>query len=214
MGVSTRTERAAQKVILPTVSWETYTRLLAEHGERGGTHFTYDSGVLEIMVLSQQHEELNRALAALVEVVAEEFAIDLRRLGSKTFQRQDLQKGFEPDSCFYIQHLAAIEGKDEIDITVDPPPDLIIEVDVTSPSLPRFPIFAMVGVPEVWRCDGTRVQFHRLEAGRYVEVESSAALPPLTSTVATRFLLASKEVRSTAWLRSIRAWARATGTPG
>lgn len=88
-----------------------------------------------------------------------ELDVDARRLGSKTFKREDLLKGFEPDSCFYIQHVEAISGKDEVDLNTDPPPDLVIEIDITSPSLPRLPIFAGVGVPEVWRYDGRQVQF-------------------------------------------------------
>jgi Uma2 family endonuclease len=207
-----RKEQATQKVILRNISWDTYERLVTEHGDRGGTHFTYDSRVMEIMVLSQKHEESNRTLALLVDLVAGELEIDVRRLGSKTFKREDLLKGFEPDSCFYIQHVGAIQGKDEVDLRDDPPPDLVIEVDVTSPSLPRFPIFAAVGVPEVWRFDGERVRFYTLEAGRYAEVEQSLALPPLTGAVATRLLGSSKQMRSTEWLRVVREWARQTHT--
>ncbi len=91
---------------------------------------------------------------------------------------------------------------------IDPPPDLVIEIDVTSPSLPRSPIFAAVGVPEVWRYDGSRVQFFKLDGGQYVEVEHSLALPPLTDAVATGFLKDSEETKSTVWLRRVREWAR------
>src|SRR5687767_2167843 len=117
-------------VILRGITWETYNRIITEHGETGGTRFTYDKGTLEIMVPSPRHEEPNRTLALLVEVLAEELNIDLRRLGSTTFQREDLEKGFEPDSCFYIQSSPALMGKDEINPAIDPPPDLIIEVDI------------------------------------------------------------------------------------
>src|SRR5713226_6523520 len=100
---------AQQKVILSGVSWETYQRLLAEHQESSGTHFIYDEGALEIMVLSARHEEPNRTLGLLVELVAVELGIDFRQLGSTTFQREDLRKGFEPDSAFYIAHAAEVE---------------------------------------------------------------------------------------------------------
>ncbi|MEW6208873.1 MAG: Uma2 family endonuclease [Acidobacteriota bacterium] len=195
-------------VTLYGISWETYNRIIAEHGERGGTRFTFDNGRLEIMVLSPRHEEPNRTLALLVEVLAEEFDIDLRRLGSTTFRREDLQKGFEPDSCFYIQNAESVIGKDEIDLTSDPAPDLIIEIDITSESLDRFPLFASVGVMEVWRFDKTSVAFFRLEDDEYRETSNSLAFPPLTSEIATRFLAESLTVKSTAWLRSLREWAR------
>lgn len=194
---------AEQKVILSEVSWETYERLLAEHGNRTGTRFAYDEGTLEITVVSANHEQSNRTLAMLVEVVAEELGIDVLRLGSTTFKRVKLLKGFEPDSAFYIAHALSVRGRD-VDPTVDPPPDLIIEVDVSSPSLDRFPIFAAFGVPELWRYAGSRVEMFRLDAGPYVETDSSIALPPLTAAIATRFLQESRDSRSTEWLRRVR----------
>lgn len=195
-------------VILERVTWDTYERLIAEHGESGGTRFTYDEGVLQIMVVSSRHEERNRTLALLVEVLAEEFEIDLRRLGSMTCKRKDLQKGFEPDSCFYIQHADSVSGKEKIDLKLDPPPDLTIEVDITRDSLNKLPIFAAVGIPEVWRFDGTSLTIFRLEAGRYLASPNSLAFPALTDEVATQFLDESKKLKSTAWLRQVRAWAR------
>ncbi len=197
-----------QRVILYGVTWETYERLLAEHPDAPSPRFTYDEGTLQIMVLSRRHEEPNRTLAILLEVLAEEWGIDLCRLGSVTLKRRDLEKGFEPDSCFYIANALAVRDKGELDLLVDPPPDLMIEVDVTSSSLPRMPIFAAFGVPEVWRYDGTRVVMYRLEQGRYVEAEHSTALPPLTAEVATRFLESSREIPSTKWYRQVRDWAR------
>ena len=195
------------KVILHGVSWETYERLLNEHQESRGTRFTYDEGTLEIMVASARHEEPNRDLAELVQLVAAELGIDYRQVGSTTFKREQLQKGFEPDSSFYFARVSELEGR-EVDANVDPPPDLIIEVDVTSPSLNRFPIFAAFGVPEVWRYHRSRVAFYRLESGRYVEILSSFALPPLTAEVATRFVEERSRMRSTQWVRHVREWAR------
>jgi Uma2 family endonuclease len=148
-----------QCVILDGISWETYERLLNEHGESGGTHFTYDRGRLEIMVLSAAHKALKHALEVLVEIFAEELNIDVRGFGSTTFRRADLHRGFEPDACFYIRQEPHVRGKREIRLPVDPPPDLIIEIDISSPSLDKLPLFATLGVPEVWlrRCSG----YHR-----------------------------------------------------
>ena len=195
------------KVILYGVSWETYERLLNEHQESPGTHFIYDEGELEIMVVSRRHEEPNTDLALLVQLIAIELNIDFRQLGSTTFKREHLQKGFEPDSAFYFARASEMEGR-ELDPEIDPPPDLIIEIDVTSPSLNRFPIFAAFGVPEVWRYHRSRVTFYRLEGGRYVETASSSALLPLTAEVATRFLEERLRMRSTQWVRHVREWAR------
>ena len=197
-----------QLVILDRVTWDTYERLITEHGERCGTRFTYDEGVLQIMVISSRHERPNRRLATLVEVLAEEWALDIEQLGSMTFKREDLQKGFEPDSCFYIQHADAIRDRKEIDLAVDPPPDLSIEVDITSGSLNRFPIFAAVGIPEVWRFDGNRVAIFRLESGGYLESTNSVAFQAITGEILTQFLDDSQKLKSTAWLKRVREWAR------
>ena len=200
---------AIRKVILTQVSWETYERLLAEHVESTGTRFVYDQGDLEIMVVSAHHEDLNRTLALLVEVVAEETGKDLCRRGSTTFKREDLQKGFEPDSCFYLERAEAVRGKQQIDLTVDPAPDLVIEIDITSESLSRFPIYAAVGVAEVWRYDGSSLKMFRWESSRLEEIRESAVLPPMTAAEAQRFLEESRRLRSPEWLRSVREWVRA-----
>ena len=197
-----------ERVVLENVSWETYERLLAESVESVGTRFTYDEGVLEIMVVSKSHENPNRTLAQLVEIVAEETDRDLDHAGSTTFKRKDLAKGFEPDSCFYIGHADEVRGKGELDPMRDPPPDLVIEVDITRSSLNRFPIFAAMGVPEVWRFDGDRVAMYGLEEGRYTEIETSLALSPLTASQSTIFLDESRRLKSTVWLRRVREWVR------
>ena len=197
---------AESRVVL-SVSWETYERILADHPDAAGPRFTYSEGTLEIMVLSSRHEQPNRILEFLVKEVATELGIDICPLGSTTFKRAELLKGFEPDSAFYIGRASMLWDR-ELDTAVDPPPDLIIEIDVSRSSLHRFPIFAAFGVPEVWRYDGSRVSFWRLEGGRYVEAESSAALPPMTAALATQFLEESRSMGSTEWLRRVRGWAK------
>lgn len=196
------------RFILRGVSWATYQRLLDDFKDSHAAHFAYDRGVLEIMVLSTKHERPNRTLALLVEVLAEELNMDVQRLGSTTFTREDLDKGFEPDSCFYIQNEARVRGKDEIDLAVDPPPDLVIEIDITSPSLNKFPIYARIGVPEIWRYDGRQVQMFVLANGEYIHIEQSTIFPLLSNAVATQFLEESTKLRSTAWLRRVRTWVR------
>ena len=203
--------RAAQCVILHGISWETYERLLAEHQDSSGTHFTYDQGRLEIMVLSARHERPNRALALLVEMFAEEKNIEVENLGSTTFKREDVDRGFEPDSCFYVQNAERIREKDEIDLTVDPPPDLVIEIDITSPSLKKFPIFAALGIPEVWRYDGKRVSIWRLSASEYVESADSAVLPGITTDTLNQLLVARAQMKRVAWGHHVRQWVRQHG---
>ncbi|MGH8504114.1 MAG: Uma2 family endonuclease [Gammaproteobacteria bacterium] len=208
-----RPGQVARQVILRDISWETYERLLSEHGERSGTRFIYHRGMLEIIIVSYRHEITNRIIASLVEMLAEQLNIDVMGAGSTTFQRQDLASGFEPDSCFYIARAESMRGKDAVDLLVDPPPDLVIEIDITRPSLPRFPVFAGVGVPEVWRYDGSKVSVHQLDSnsGAYHETAQSAALPGVSGEVLTGFTEAGLTEKRHQWLKRVRAWAREAG---
>ena len=210
---SVASPKTGQQLILHGVSWETYEQLLSDFQDSHAVHFAYDRGKLEIMVLSFKHETVNRTLANIVSILAEEMQIDIISAGSTTFKRADLARGFEPDSCFYIQHEEQISGKAEIDLSVDPPPDLVIEIDITNPSLNKFPIYAQVGIPEVWRYDGTKVFFFIVEGVEYKEADHSLAFPSLTSAIVATFLKESVELKSTAWVRRIREWARQTGQP-
>ncbi|MBX3014268.1 MAG: Uma2 family endonuclease [Caldilineaceae bacterium] len=198
---------APQTIILNDVSWETYEQLLAEH-TGSGTHFAYDQGNLEIMVLSVQHETLKHILALLVDLIAGEMEIDIYAAGSTIFRRRDSKLGFEPDACFYFQKEALVRGKDKIDLYIDPPPELVLEIDITSPTLNKFPIFAALGIAEVWRYDGERVRIWRLDAGSYHEQVESQLLPKVTSMILTEFLESGRQLKRTAWLRRVQTWVR------
>lgn len=195
---------SGERVVLNGISWETYNRLLDEHTESSGTHFTFDQGMLEIMVLSAKHEALKHTLALLVDIIAEELEVDAYGLGSTTFRREDLGRGFEPDACFYIQNEEIIRGKDEIDLTVDPPPDLLIEVDITSPSLNKLSIFSELGIAEIWRYDGDGLTILHLHNDGYVESNESLALNPVTADMLGQFVADSVKMKRVAWLRQIR----------
>jgi Uma2 family endonuclease len=199
---------AEQRVVLHNIGWGTYERLLADHENNSAPRFTYDRGELEIMSPSPEHEALNRSIALLVEFVAAEMGTDVYDLGSTTFKREDLERGFEPDSCFYIENEERIRGKDRIDLAVDPPPDLVIEIDISSPSFSKLPIYAQIGVPEVWRYDGARMTILVLQGTDYVETLESIVLPPVTGNALTDLLEKSKATRRTIWLEGVREWAR------
>lgn len=193
--------------VLYGVSWEMYQELIAEYRNSQFPRLTYDSGILEItMSNSREHETDNRMLARLVEILAEELEIDYENAGSTTFHEKSFSKGFEPDSCFYIQSLDKIAGKQDLDTETDPPPDLIIEINKTSSSVPRMPIFAAFGVGEVWRFTKKQVKFYVLREGVYLESKMSLALPILAGEQATEFLLAAREMNSTMWVKRIRDW--------
>jgi Uma2 family endonuclease len=201
-----------QRIVLNRVSWETYERLLADHTDRRVPRFAYDRGVLEIVSPGLKHERDSGALALLVQIVAAVWSIRVLNAGSMTYKREDLQQGIEPDESFYVQHEASVRDKDRIDPSVDPPPDLVIEVDVTHPSLDKLPIFARLGVPEVWRCVGGRVTVLTLVEGAYRESERSLALPLLTGEAITRLLAERRSLPPPEWIWALADWARAAGS--
>jgi Uma2 family endonuclease len=196
------------RVVLHNVSWETYERLLAEHSNCSSPRFTFDHGELEIVTLSAEHERADQRIADLAKALADAMDLEIEALGSTTFKRQELERGFEPDSCFYVQNFERVRGKDRIDLAVDPPPDLVVEVDITSPSISKLPMFAEFGVPEVWRFDGERLSMLRLRRGTYEEVGTSEVFPGVSAQSISQFIVQGKALGGTGWLRLARAWAQ------
>ncbi len=196
------------RVLLQNITWETYERLLNEMGHQRNTRLNYDRGLLEIMTPLLEHEQPNRLLSKVANAIAEELDIEILSAGSTTLKRPDLEKGSEPDSSFYIKNESLIRGKRTIDLNTDPPPDLVIEVDVTSSSIDREGIYAAMGVPEIWRCDRGEVKFLQLQCGNYVESEHSLAFPVLPVTEVAKFLEQSQTVGETTLLKAFRAWVR------
>ena len=197
-----------QRVILHNVSWDTYERLLADLHGCSAPRLTYDRGTLEIMSPSSEHERYNRTIAQIVEELAVEMNSNIDSLGSTTFRREDIDRGFEPDSCFYGQNAQLVRGKKRIDLADDPPPDLIIEIDITSTSLDKFSIFAEVGVPEVWRFDGSRLTIHELNLDRYLERDMSRVFQAIAAADLNRLVNDSETMARPEWVRKLREWIR------
>ncbi len=199
---------AEHRVILHNTSWETYERLMKERGENRVPRFVYDRGELEIMSPSTEHESIAYYIGLLVAVFAEEAGVDLYGAGSTTFDREDLERGFEPDACFYVRNAERVRGKPRIDLRLDPPPDLLIEVDITSPSLDKFPIYARASIPEIWRHDGERLAIFELRGEEYIEVAVSKTLSPLTSEALSSLIEESSSLDIVTWMRRVRGWSR------
>jgi len=197
-----------QRVLLRNVDWQTYENLLAAHRDSAAPRFTYDRGSLEIMSPSAEHEEAKDTITLLVNAWAEENEIDIRSFGSTTFRREDLARGFEPDACFYIQSVDLIKGISDLSVAVDPPPDLVIEIDITSSSINKLSIFGHVGVPEVWRFDGEQFGIFRLDGKTYSQQVESTCLPGITEGVVSSLLQDSHKMRRPDWLRRLRSLAR------
>lgn len=160
------------------------------------------------MILSYRHERYKKLLARLVETLTEEFNIPIAGGGSSTFKRQDLERGLEPDECFYIEHEPDVWGKEKIDLYKDPPPDLALEIGITSSSLNRMGIYAVLGIPEVWRFDGIKLQFFHLQGKEYLEVSASVVFPRIKPDELLQFIKMAQNTNDTKVIRGFRQWLR------
>jgi len=200
-------------VILLHVKWDTYERLLGDDEERRIPRMTYDHGVLELVTPSKPHEVDAATITRFVDIVAAVLGIPIQSTASTTFRRQDLERGFEPDASFYIQNEPRVRNRREVDLTVDPPPDVVLEMEMSRSALDKLPLFASMGIPEVWRCDGQRVTILLLEQDGYRKSSSSQSLPVLTSEDLTRFLAESRTMLSPDWFQAVSNWAREPRSP-
>ena len=194
---------AEQRVILDNIRWPTYLAILEDVGNRRG-RIAYDQGVLEIMSPSKVHEQIKRLIGRIVEAFTEESQLDVVSAGSTTFKREDLARGFEPDECYYLQNAPVVRAKDEVDLSVDPPPDLVIEVDISRSSLNKFPIYLALEVPEVWLYDGEHLRICVLKGREYVESDQSVVLPQLPVDAMTHCLSQRATVDENQLIREFR----------
>jgi Uma2 family endonuclease len=194
-----------QKFLLTGMTWSEYEAMLKIVGERP-IRLTYDQGTLELMSPSYNHERWKRCFYIIFLVLGEELEIPFFSGGSTTFRREDLEKGLEPDECYYIQNASAVAGKKSINLQNDPPPDLAVEIDITNTSLKRLGIYAALGVPEVWRFDGSNLIFLKLTDGAYQEITSSQAIPILRASELQTFLCNFGSEDDIRFLKGFRRW--------
>lgn len=191
------------------ISWEEYEDLLEEMGAGYSPRIHFDHGKLEIHMPLPIHDFFKICLSRLLFALAEEMGIDLNGFGSTTFKYKEWQQGLEPDECFYLTNDRRVLGVRQFDPNVPPPPpDLAIEIDVTSESLGRFHIYQQLGVPEIWRCDERQILFYLLTETGYVQAAASRAFPILTSQILMQYLERCLEVGQSAALREFRQWAK------
>jgi Uma2 family endonuclease len=203
------TESVSERFEFHDVGWDFYERVL--HAVRDRRVFvTYDRGELEIMSPSKPHEQYKKVLARMIEAATEEMGLPIGSTGSMTMRRQDLDRGLEPDECYYVQNESAARQVKEADLSNEPPPDLVVEMDYSYRRLDREGIYAALGVPEVWRFDLVKLEFLKLAGGRYQPVDVSVVLPGLPRADVERLL----KMRAThgendvvrAWRQWLKAW--------
>lgn len=194
-----------QRVILENVTWKELETIIAELGEHRAARIAYDRGILEIISPLAEHQFDKEIISDLVKALLEELNIEFRCLGSTTFKNQFMAQGIEPDQCFYIQNEAVIRGKKRLDLTIDPPPDLALEIDITSRT--HLNIYQGLQVPEVWRFENGILQINLLQNGVYVESKSSLNFPnlPLIEVI-PESLQKSRTIGRNATLKAFKNW--------
>jgi Uma2 family endonuclease len=197
---------AGGTLILTEVSWEEYEQLLSSLGDSTSLRVSYDQGRMEIMSPSHRHDYYKEVVSRLASEIADQMNLDLENFGSSTYKQEWLARGVEPDVCFYVQNAPRIIGNLEIDLRTDPPPDVVVEIDISHSSKAKLPIYAGMKVPELWVYDEKHARMYQLVGDQYTQIPASIAFPLLTRDVLTRFLEQSKSEGQTATTKAFREW--------
>jgi len=205
--------RAAQRPLSPVmagVSWQTYARLRRELDEAGtNVRITYDRGRMELMSPTPRHDKWKKLIAQLVEALAADRDVPISAFGSTTWKREDLAQGLEADECYYVQHAEAMRGKLDIDLRIDPPPDLVVEIEVTHVAIDKRTIYAALRVPELWGYDGSRLEcLHLQPDGRYAMGRESRAFSGFEPAHVHRFVSMYPQSLDSEILQAFREWLR------
>jgi len=201
-------------IVLTGVDWRGYSRFLRAFAGQKKVRLTYDRGTLEIRTISSLQERWKCFLGWLLIAMAEEMNRPIAQRGSLTLRRRRKQRGLEPDQSYYIANEPRVRGLMRLDLRRDPPPDLVVEVDITHSSLNRLSIYARLGVPELWRFDNGTLTFLQLQGKAYDPLATSLSFPPITAADLAPFLALLGQQDETSIIRQFRAWLRSFGGTG
>ncbi|BAC90285.1 Uma2 family endonuclease [Gloeobacter violaceus] len=197
-----------QNIVLPNVTWQAFQAILKALPEGRSVRLAYHQGTLILMSPSKKHEWANRLLERFIVAFCEELNVAVESLGSTLWESELVASGIEPDSCFYIQNERAVRGKEIIDLSVDPPPDLMVEVDITNSSKGKFPICAALGIPELWIYDGDALSIYHLRQDFYAESQTSLVFERISVLQLTNFIELGQSEGMSAAVAAARIWFR------
>ena len=192
---------------LSGISWDTYTHLLNDLSKQHRLRLTYNRGNLEIMTPSPEHEHYKKVVGRFVETLAEELEIKIEPFGSTTFKRLGFS-GAEPDECFYVTNIDFIKNKKRFEPNLEPSPDLVVEIDITSSSGDRLAVYKDLGVPEIWLYDGNCFEILQLKGDGYKPFEESTIFPNLPLSEIGNFLEKVGQVDYLELIKMFRLWVR------
>lgn len=201
-------EIAGSYLLLNDISWDTYQKLLDAFAEHPKLRMTYYKGTLELMTPLSDHERFSWTIGRLVAVLSEELGLEILGVKSTTWRSERKAVGKEADESFYIQNEVAVRSKLKIDLTVDPPPDLAIEIDTTHSSIDKMAVYTELKVPEVWRYKNGTITINILTDTGYVESEISLAFGSFPVKELPKFMQLNPEKGENARMREFREWVR------
>ncbi|RPI76351.1 MAG: Uma2 family endonuclease [Planctomycetaceae bacterium] len=191
-------------VMLTGVSWADYERTRANPTNRN-LRMTYFKGTLEIMSPSHRHGWISVLIGRLIDEWTVARRIPIHSGRATTFKRIEAESGLEPGNCYYIQQEPRVRFRHEIDLDCDPPPDLAIEVEITNRVTPRLPVYAELGVSEIWRWHKEELTILRLETGGvYHAIAASEVLPGFPIELAREILLRRESTPETELILEFR----------
>ncbi|MGJ5674169.1 MAG: Uma2 family endonuclease [Nostochopsis sp.] len=197
---------AETRTLLENISWQTFKIMLAEMEQGRSYRLAYYNNMLEIMTPLMPHENSNRLIEVFVGVLCEELGLEIKRAGSLTLTRDDLERGGEPDSSYYIQNEFLVRNKENIDLAIDPPPDLVLEVEYSRPKVDKSEIYTAIGVPEFWRFNGSVLRIYVLSDGQYSEVQFSPTFGSIPVREIPRFIQQARKDGENSTTRVFRTW--------
>ena len=194
-----------QQMLLKDISWQQLENILEEMGEKRAARISYSNGWLEIMLPLPEHEKDKEIVGDLVKILLEILNVDFEPFGSTTLKNERMRQAVGPDTSFYIQNQAAVIGKNRIDLNIDPPPDLAIEIDITSRT--QFENYQILGVPELWRYKKQGLEIFLLQDGKYVKSPSSPNFPhiPIVDLV-NEYVRQCLTIGRSQAIRNFRSW--------
>ncbi|MDY6941160.1 MAG: Uma2 family endonuclease [Cyanobacteriota bacterium] len=195
-------------LVLHDISWDTYEQLLEIFADKPALHLTYYHGTLELALSQPEQERYGWILARLTIILSEELGLEIRGLKSTTWRSKPKAVGKEADECFYIQNEAKVRGKLSIELSIDPPPDLAIEIDTTHSSIDKMAIYAGLQVPEIWRWKNGKLTIYLLSEEQYRESETSLAFGEFPVSELARFMQLDTDKGENARMREFRQWVR------
>lgn len=181
-----------KRVTLHNLTWGGYQQILQALPQARAAHLTYDLGTLEIVMPLEDHESASELIGLFIRILAGEMGLKLKSIRSTTLDREDLDRGAEPDNAYYVQNQPRVAGRN-VDLTVDPPPDLVLEVDITHSDVDKNQLYAAMGVPELWRYDGREWRIYQLQGSAYQEVGHSPTFEWVKKEDLYQFLEAAQQ---------------------